>query len=268
MGKNTDTTQPPSPQKPLSQTLANLETKPVAAPLQTTLPAQTPVPVELLRLLRNPQSNQLVVEITGQQYTKLADVTDKKIGKFILQVTAHLLAFTNGVIVTDAGMKSVYKPRVGEVPPPIEPPNDSVSLSIRPPVTPSKAEANPPNPSPMIPKPPPEAEAAFLASIQEAPPIPLNITPKKRGLLGRVTQPDPPPANIPGLNLAEEINDIVQARLRYSPLAATNHIEITTDLSGRIRIEVNDKFYSSPDDISDPEIKALIQASIKEWERR
>ena len=62
---------------------------------------------------------------------------------------------------------------------------------------------------------------------------------------------------LPSLNLAEEINRIVQARLLVSPLAATTDIEITDDLSGGIRIRVNGVPYASPDDVPDPDVKAL-----------
>jgi hypothetical protein len=72
---------------------------------------------------------------------------------------------------------------------------------------------------------------------------------------------------LPSLNLAEEINRIVQARLLVSPLAATTDIEITDDLSGGIRIKVNGVPYPSPDDVPDPDARALIKASIKQWER-
>ena len=54
---------------------------------------QSSEPVELMRLLRHPQSKQLIVEVGGKRYTKLADVTDKKVGQYILQLVAHLLAF-------------------------------------------------------------------------------------------------------------------------------------------------------------------------------
>ena len=89
--------------------------------------------------------------------------------------------------------------------------------------------------------------------------------PPKKGLFGRSTPA--PASNIPGLNLAEEINEIVQARLRYSSLAY-NRIEITADPRGGIRIQVNNKFYGSPDEIEEGEVKELIKASIKEWERK
>ena len=73
----------------------------------------------MLRLLRDPQSGQLIVEIAGQRYTKLAEITDKEIGQYILKLVAHLLAFTNGMIATEAGLKSVPAPKVGETPMPL-----------------------------------------------------------------------------------------------------------------------------------------------------
>jgi hypothetical protein len=97
--------------------------------------------------------------------------------------------------------------------------------------------------------------------------LPQPEPPKRKGFLGIGSTPQPTPI-LPEINLAEEINEIVQARLRYSPLANTHHIEITSDLSGGIRIKVDGQYYSSPDDVPDPAVKELIKASIKEWERR
>ncbi len=220
---------------------------------------QNSEPVELLRLLRSQQSGRLIVEIAGKRYTKLADITDKKVGQYILQLTAHMLAFTSGKIVTDAGMKSVYTPKLGKTPEPMAPPAMAFSDNLSTPQPPMRSKPSPPKASP-------EVESEFLASLQASPPQQPEQKPQKRGFLGlgRASKPSPPP--LPGLNLAEEINDIVQARLDYSPTAPNTQIEITSDPGGGIRIQVNDQFYSSPDDISDQEVRALIKASIKEWE--
>lgn len=238
--------EPAKPEKPA--TLAGGASAP-ANPVSAPAP-----PAELLRLLRDPQSGQLIVEIAGQRYAKLADITDKKIGQYALKLTAHLLAFTNGVIVTEAGMKSVYKPKLAGVPQPIAASTDAPSP--QPPAQPTNQPQSLPAQSRVEPLPP--LPGLTLQS-------PVGSQPG--GLLGRVAQPPPPPSNLPGLNLAEEINDIVQARLRYSPLAEDNTVEITSDLSGGIRIQVNGRYYTSPDEVPDPDIKRLIQASIKEWER-
>lgn len=225
-------------------------TSPPPPPPQTALE-----PVELLRLLRHPESGHLIVEVAGQHYTKLADITDKKIGQYILKLVAHLLVFTNGVILTSAGMKSVAMPKVEDVPEPL------LKAGVAP-----KAPT-PTAPPQVVPPPPsPDAEAALLAALKAAGPTPPLSSPKPGGLFGRAAS-SAPVGGIPGLNLAQEINDIVQARLRYSPLA-NQRIEITSALGGGIRIQVNNKFYSSPDDVEEPEAKALIKASIKEWESK
>jgi hypothetical protein len=235
--------------------------------LSTAVPAPSTEPVELLRLLRHPESGRLIVEVAGQRYTKLTDVTDKNVGQYILKLAAHLLSFTNGMIGTETGVKSVYNPKVGQTP---LPPGVSLPTPQLPEAT---APASPPPPpaessadtaeAGLVPKPPPEAEAAFLAALRAQPPQPEP--PQRRGLLGRASSAPKP--TLPALNLTDEINKIVQGRLLASPLAATTELEITSDPDGGIRIKVNGTIYSSPDDIPDPEVKDLIKASIKQWER-
>ena len=218
-----------------------------------------PASVELMRLARDAASGELVVEVGGQRYAKLTEVTDKQVGEYILKLAAHLLAFTNGMIETEAGLKSVYNPRVGDLPEPIIAPASPLQRSGTP------AE-KPAAPAPAaVPKPSPEAEAAFLASVKAQTNPPEQPQPRGGGLFGR-SRTGPQPI-LPSLNLADEINKIVQARLQVSPLAATTDIEITDDLSGGIRIKVNGVSYPSPDDVPDPEARALIKASIKQWER-
>ena len=237
-------------------------------------PAATPPPrpesVELMRLSLDADSGALVVEVGGHRYVKLTEVTDKRVGQYILKLAAHLLAFTNGMIETEAGLKSVYNPRVGDLPEPIGAPSSSPHLAgstDSPPPASAEEQSEPPpaEGSPYVPKPSPEAEAAFLASLRAQTNLPEQPRPRGGGLFRR-TRPGPQPI-LPSLNLAEEINRIVQARLLVSPLAATTDIEITDDLSGGIRIKVNGVPYPSPDDVPDPDARALIKASIKQWER-
>ncbi|MCK6625810.1 MAG: hypothetical protein L6R45_11620 [Anaerolineae bacterium] len=216
-------------------------------------------PVELLRLLRDPQTGQLMVEIAGRRYTRLAEIADKKVGHYILTLAAHLLAFTNGMVATEAGLKALPAPKVGAVPMPLATPG---------PTTPPLAAPTPPaSASPgFVPPPPPEVEAAFLASLRAQPTKPEPPQPQRRGLFNRA-KPAPEETLLPTLNLAEQINTIAQTRLRYSPLAATIKLEITSDPGGGILINVNGAFYHGPDDIPQPEVKELIKASIQEWEK-
>jgi hypothetical protein len=225
-------------------------------------PSHSSEPVELLRLLRDSQSGQLIVEIAGWRYTKLADIADKEIGQYILKLAAHLLAFTNGMIATEAGLKTLQAPKMGETP--------------LPPVTPAPAEPQPHPPAPPAPVQPtpaepvpptsPEVEMAFLASLR-AKPAPEPPQPQRRGLFGRSKPAAVAEPLLPPLNLAGQINEIAQARLRYSPLAGATKLEITSDSGGGILINVNGMVYHGPDEIPQPEVKELIKASIKDWEK-
>lgn len=243
-----------------------LALKPASEPArQFASPSKPTELVELLRLLRDPQSGQLIVEIAGQRYTKLAEITDKEIGQYILKLVAHLLAFTNGMIATDAGLKSVPAPKVGETPMPLAEPTP-VSQLPDPMAGVGKAQPAIVQP-PFTPQPLPAVEAAFLASIQAKPVAVEPPQPQCRGLFGRSKPAPEAETLLPPLNLAGQINEIAQARLRYSPLATTTKLEITSDPGGGIQINVNGMVYHGPDDIPHPEVKELIKASIKEWER-
>ncbi|MCB0164100.1 MAG: hypothetical protein KDI79_07740 [Anaerolineae bacterium] len=219
-------------------------------PLPTS--AALPYSAELLRLLRD-QHGRLIVEVDGRQYSKLTDVADKKVGQYILDLTAHLLAFTNGVVATPTGIKSLAVPKTGDLPMP---------MISRP--------ADLPAPSPgavQVPPPPPEdAESKLLASLKDSR-LESETLRQKSGFFG-IAKPAPAPTVLPALNLADEINDIVQARLRSSSLEKNNVIAISSDPGGGIRIKVNDRYYASPDEITDPAVRDLIKSSIKEWERR
>jgi hypothetical protein len=242
----------------------------LAARLGNQPPRATPAsePAELLRLLRHPQTGDLIVEVAGNRYTKLADVDDKEIGQYLLELIGHLLVFSNGMIATRAGVKSVYLPKVGETPLPLTKPTPISELpdpAAFGPSPPSEKPEPTPSESELVPPPPPEAEAAFRASLQgrssQEPP-----QPQRGGLFGR-PKPKSEAAVPSSFNLAEEINQIVQTRLMVSPLSATTDIEIVSDPSGGIQIKVDGISYASPDDISDPEVRTLIKESIKQWER-
>ncbi len=123
-------------------------------------------PTELLRLLRQPESGMMLVEIDGQRFTRLVEIKDRKLGQFVLRLAAQLLAFTGGAILTDAGVKSVMAPAAAPLP--------------EPPFSPAKAAPATKTAAP-VPPPPPEVEAQFLASLSQAaaPPPPRRAAPAR-----------------------------------------------------------------------------------------
>jgi hypothetical protein len=198
----------------------------------------------------------------------LTDITDREVGQYILELAASFLAFSNGVVATEAGVKSVYLPKVQKTPEPLVKFTPVTQLPHPTEASPPKPEKQKPAAPPLVPPPSPEAEAAFLAALQaqKSAPPPTPVVPV-RGLFGLGRSASEPAPALSQFNLAGEINQIVQARLLVSPLGETTQIEILSDHSGGIRIKVNGQMYNGPDDVPDPDVKALIKDSIKQWER-
>lgn len=218
------------------------ETPRPAAPAPSTGPADQ----ELLRLLRDSHTGQLVVIVGGKRYARLSDVTDKKVGQLILEATAHLLRFTNGMLSTRDGLRSVAPPAVNP-------------LSAVPVVEPEQPAAPPPAVQPP---------RAPVSSVR--PPVQAEPLRPRGGLRQRVSRFGPAAEATPapiGLNLADEINEIVQRRLATSPLGNTARVDVTAAPGGGIRILVNGQVYQTPDEIADPAVKDLVKSAIQEWER-
>jgi hypothetical protein len=68
------------------------------------------------------------------------------------------------------------------------------------------------------------------------------------------------------LPLIDEVNDLVQMRLREDPDLADHLITLATALDGSLRIYVDQKVFHAVGDITDPKVKVLIQDAIREWE--
>lgn len=199
---------------------------------------------ELLRVLVDRTSGDIVVEVDGQQYEHISQVKERAMGQRILEVVSLLLKFTGGMIATTGGFKTLPVP-----------PARLTGLPPQPQVTAT------PTPGPDMPAPEVNLSERLGQSNQpqEAP------TEGRRGLLGRLTQPETIPET-PGFNLADEIDTILQQKLVAT--GERTRVKIDTGLDGRLRIQVQGKFFHAVDEVEPPHIKALIQDAVKEWERR
>lgn len=64
----------------------------------------------------------------------------------------------------------------------------------------------------------------------------------------------------------EAINDLVQERLQERPDLAGQRVSLTTEAGGDLCIYVGAQTFEAVDEIPDPEVQALIQDAIREWE--
>lgn len=76
------------------------------------------------------------------------------------------------------------------------------------------------------------------------------------------SKPSPPEPLIP----VEKINDLVQERLREQPDLVGRYVYLTTGANGSVRIYVGQQIFEAVDDIPEPEVRALIQDAVSEWE--
>ncbi|HEY68014.1 MAG: hypothetical protein DRI79_11640 [Chloroflexi bacterium] len=86
------------------------------------------------------------------------------------------------------------------------------------------------------------------------------------GLMGwQRRHPSPRPLE-PLLTPAEEIDELVQQRLRRQPDLSGHYIRLTTGKDGSLRIQVDQQTFDAVDDIPDIRVRALIQDAVREWE--
>lgn len=264
---------------------------------------------ELLRVLVDPTTGKVIVEVEGQRYRSLKQVQDRQIGQRILEVVAFLLRFTGGLMATVQGIKSIPRPeaRLSHMPPPeptekqdkpavpAEPEvvadvSDLWAMSV--PGATSASEADKPTeskPSDVAPPADPEntewlekpkpAAGDNQAAWREQPGSRAGVTSapspaeKSSGWSrfgfggGKKEAAAATSAEEPlGLNLAEEIDQIVQQRL----LEANESIpvRVTTASTGMVAIIVAGQRFDMVDDIEPERIRILVQEAIRTYNER
>lgn len=138
-----------------------------------------------------------------------------------------------------------------------------------------------------------EGKAATL-SAPAAPTSTSSPRPSLRDALKRVSAPPPPeprPVSIPPpsappplpavpsspaskdekpaapLSIVAQIDEILQARLAFTPLA-NRAIRLQESPDGGVIVWVGLQKFASVDEVADPEIQAVIRAAIAEWEKK
>jgi Tfp pilus assembly protein PilP len=118
----------------------------------------------------------------------------------------------------------------------------------------------PPSAPPPTPQPPPAAAPPPAPEVAEARP---QAKVRARGKDKNEEEEQPEPKSI-----AEEIEELLQARLAATPELARRRIHIHEAMGGGVTIEVDGKHYGGIGEVTDDEVQEFIQAVIQEWEAR
>jgi hypothetical protein len=91
---------------------------------------------------------------------------------------------------------------------------------------------------------------------------------ERPSLMGSIRRMRKKPTNdpLPSLNLVEEIDRIFQTKLRASSIAGMD-AGITAASDGGVGIRVGAVYYSSPEDVPDPQLREMLKLAISEWEQ-
>lgn len=267
--------------------------KTVPAPMPSLQAATAPVSdgntVEVMRVLRDISDGSIVIQINGQQYYSLKEMTDPKVGKRFLGNAQAVAEFAR--LKQLAGSNSLLPPTSIEPAPPAPkrstlpemPPIESVSMAdtdVDPLANANWLEDT----APMEDKRSSTLRDSLLGASPSAPTMMSSPT-KPMPTPPKPTEPEPikafePPSKSPASEVLEEdedaepvsivdqIEETLQQRLREHPNFRYRTMHIRQAPDGGVRVEVDGTFFDGVGDVADEEAKAFIQSVIREWEAR
>ncbi len=241
------------------------------------VPGAPPDSVEVLRVYRDLSDGTLIVTMGEQQFSTVDEMRSADLERRFTKIVREL-----AILVRDAQQATKRPPRSRRTP----------QLQKSPRAEETDESAAPPRPTPQVPPPPSVAESTPqaetppdkpAASPGDSPPQALGEQPDDdmpsmapgamlRGMTRAAfgNKPETPPVEEPqtSLSIAEQIDQLLQARLAKLPEYRGRTIKVEPSPLGGVRIRVDDTFYEGVGEIEDPDVRALLQAVVREWEQR
>lgn len=115
---------------------------------------------------------------------------------------------------------------------------------------------------PAVSEPQPESPAPVTQTPQPASKSIFSSLPRPSLLPGKKEEPVVAPPSI-----VDQINDILQARLANTPLAARG-IRLQESPEGGAIVWVGSQKFAGVGEVTDPEVKAILQVAISAWEKK
>jgi hypothetical protein len=186
---------------------------------------------ELLCVLRTEKGPPDVL-VQGRRYRHLRDITNPQVGYETVEALKAVMEFAEG-----------WLPEPQPVP---QPPLPEPALTGE----------------PAVPSEPPADRATFLKQLRErnpftAPQLSRMVPPSRR------PRSDALPPLVPP---ADQINNLIQRRLRKQPDLVDQKIRLVTGPDGGLIIHVGLQTFHTVAGITDPRARALVQDAIREWE--
>jgi hypothetical protein len=213
-------------------------------PPEVEQPAQ---PGEVMRVIRDEQTGQVVVQVEGERYTHIREIQDARVGRRVLWAIADLVRFTGGMATNPQAVRTAIASDAAPAAQVATPGTPRVEPDAQPTVGPS-------------------------APAVTAPASPAALPGRRRGVMDYIRRSMEPPEPVQPLPsptaFVDEIQEILQQQIRTlaSPLQVPVHVQSGED--GMLQIKVGFNTYNSADDIPDAVIRLLIRYAVREWEHR
>jgi hypothetical protein len=187
---------------------------------------------ELVMRVWQDREGRLVVEAQGQRYRHLFEIRDGEVGRRVLDIINRLSEFAQ-----------LQESRLSPESPPW---TDGSAL----PAAAGHAESDD-----VIDKLRAQDDAQPPRSRITADPLPFR--PQNPGQQSNIT-----------LDLAREVDQLLQVRLKATPEFAQRYIHVIGARDGTLRFDVDGRHYGSLQEVPDLQVRQVIQAAIADWETR
>ncbi len=194
---------------------------------------------EALIVLRDPRDGRLIVQMSDTGHKSL----DGSLRPGFLELMRELGQMATAVSAAPAAVEAA----------PLESPAADVVPVQAVPVAPPVMSAAPPTPG---------GTGVMPGDLPRYSEMKDEI--KSRGAF-RAAKSEMPP--VPELNIPAAIEAYLQYKKQFSPEYAQRSIHVLP-APGGVRIEVDGTYFDSVGDVADPDVRAFLQATIQEWQKR
>lgn len=224
-------------------------------------------PGEVMRVIREPQTGRILVQVNGQNYAHIREIQDAQVGRQVLWAIADLIRFTGGMAANPQALKSVAPPDKSPASA-AQPPSSGAEQTGRQPVTPTAQPERVPTPPVTRPTmtPPPVTTPVYRPVTQ--PPEPPSISNLGQTVTTFFRRGLEPAQTVQVIPFIAQIEAILQRRIEELPEPLPVEVHVQSAPDGSLQIEVGFQVYHSPAEVPDPKIRQLIQDAVAEWERR
>jgi hypothetical protein len=187
-----------------------------------------PDSIELLRVWRDLSDGSLIIEIGGRRFTSVNELQGADLDRRFLNVVRDLTSMLRAAQQSPA-------------------PRPAATSTPAAPDTPAVPDTSAP-PDDALPS---MAPGTLL---------------RQMGRVAMGHKPEPI-EETPLLSIPDQIEQILQRRLAALPEYADRSIHVRPSPFGGVRIEVDAQFFEGVDEVTDEEVRGLIQDAVREWEK-